>query len=90
MKTIKELNQKLDEIRAKVLKGELQEGQYGIKACKEAILWNEFYHEESLFEQYMTLVQRGLNEMMFNLNMIVACECLVFERLEKKNKEIAQ
>ena len=79
-RTIKELNQQLDEIRVLSKEGELQEGQYGIKACKEAILWNEFYHEESLFEQYMTLVQRGLNEVMFNLNMIVACEELIMER----------
>ena len=36
--------------------------------------------KQSLGEQYVELVQRGLHEVGFNLNMIVACEEIIFER----------
>lgn len=78
MKTIETLNRELDEIRVKSRKGKLQEGLFGIKACKEAIIWREKNMKESLASQYIELVQRGLNdEIGFNLMMIVACEELI-------------
>ena len=80
MKTIETLNKELDEIRIKSRQGKLQTGTFGILACKEAIRWNEQVLKESLGEQYVELVQRGLHEVGFNLHMIVACEELIFER----------
>ena len=77
MKTIETLNRELDLIRVKSRKGKLQDGLFGIKACKEAIIWREKNMKESFASQYIKLVQRGLNEIGFNLNMIVACEELI-------------
>ena len=78
--TIELLNQKLDEIRVKSHKGLLQNGLFGIKACKESILWQEKFMKQPLSHQYIELVQRGMHELGFNLNMIVACEELIFAR----------
>ena len=77
MKTIETLNKELDEIRVKSRNGKLQEGTFGIKACKESIKWVEIYCKESLGKQYVELVRKALIDPFFNLNMIVACEELL-------------
>lgn len=78
-RTLETLNRELDELRVRSRKGQIQEGMFGIKACKESIRWNEKYLHQSFPSQYIELIQRGLYEVGFNLNMIVACEELMNE-----------
>lgn len=76
-RTIKELNDKIEEVRIRVANGELQEGDFGIRACKDSILWEERVMNKSLFEQYWDMIRRASYDYFFNFNMIVACEELM-------------
>ena len=77
MKTITELENELKAIRKGVAKGKYQEGMFGIKECKKAIKWDVDYFKKPLEKTYAELVARGLNEVGFNTNMIVACELMM-------------
>ena len=76
-RTITELEKELQEIRTRAAKGQYEEGTFGLKECKKAIKWNQEHLHESLYDQYLRLIQRGLTEVCFNTIMIVACEQLM-------------
>lgn len=79
MKTITTLEKELKEIRKSASKGNLQNGLFGIKSCKESIKWHCEFEKKSLQELYGELVMRALTELGFNTTMIVACEEMMEE-----------
>ena len=80
MKTITELEKELAHIRKGREKGKWELGDFGFKACKESIKFHCYINNnQPLQEQYAELIKRGLLEIGFNTNMIVACEELMRE-----------
>lgn len=78
-KTITKLEKELNNIRKKVAKGKLLNGEYGINACIQAIGFHCYINGINVNEYYPELIHDGLTDKFFNLNMIVACEILMEE-----------
>ena len=79
-KTITTLEKELAHIRKGRAKGMYENGTFGVKACKESIRFHCYINNnQPLKEYYVELIVRGLTELGFNTNMIVACEELMNE-----------
>lgn len=57
-----------------------EEGDFGIKACKECIKTKQELFGQSLFQQLEEYVERANNEMLFNDAMVLACWELINEQ----------
>ncbi len=50
-----------------------EEGDFGIKACKESIQWSVHFSGKSLYELLEGYVKRANEERFFNDAMVLAC-----------------
>lgn len=71
----------LEQIIEKEKQSRYEDGSYGIKACKESILFNERVLHTDLFTQLTNYVERANNDKFFNRAMVLACWELLQERL---------
>lgn len=51
----------------------VEEGSFGIKACKESIEFSKEYLGKSYYEQLEGFVERANNDVFFNHAMVLAC-----------------
>lgn len=58
-----------------------EKGAYGIKACKESILFDERVLHRDLLTQLNNYVERANNDAFFNKAMVLACWELLQERV---------
>ena len=56
-----------------------ENGNYGIKACKEEILWESKYFKKSLFQLLEEYFNRANEDAFFNRTMVLACWELINE-----------
>lgn len=57
-----------------------EDGQFGIKACKESIEWKKEHCNESYYQQLENFVERANTDILFNKAMVLACWELINER----------
>ena len=69
----------LEQIIEAEKKHRVEGGQFGIKACKECILWY-VEHGEPLYAQLEGYVKRANEDIFFNRAMVLACWELINEQ----------
>lgn len=63
----------LEQILEKEKANRHEEGDFGIKACKESIKWSVHFSGKSLYELLEGYVKRANEERFFNDAMVLAC-----------------
>lgn len=70
----------LEQILAKEKANRHEDGVFGMKACKEHILWIvEAFHED-LFTQLKEYVEKANKDLFFNKALVLACWELINEQ----------
>lgn len=65
--------QTLEQILAEEKQLRHDNGEYGIKACKESIKWRQKVDHESLYQLLEDYVRRANEDVFFNKSMVLAC-----------------
>ena len=73
MKTLEQIINKEQERRS-------ENGMFGIRACKEAIIWERDFCKKSLYQQLEEYVDRANKDCLFNDRMVLACWELINEK----------
>lgn len=76
----KEKKMTLEQIINKEKRNRVEDGQFGVKACKESIKFNVEFFNENLYNLLEEYVQRANNDPFFNKAMVLACWELINEK----------
>jgi hypothetical protein len=69
----------LEQIIIKEKKNRTENGMFGIKACKESIIFDRDFRKKSLYQQLEEYVKRANEDIFFNDAMVLACWELINE-----------
>ena len=69
----------LEQILEKEKARRVEDGIFGIKACKESIVFAKTYFGESYYQQLEEFVERANKDICFNSAMVLACWELINE-----------
>lgn len=69
----------LEQIIEKEKKNRKENGMFGIKACKESIIYERDVFHKSLYQQLEEYVKRANEDVLFNDAMVLACWELINE-----------
>jgi hypothetical protein len=76
MKEYKTLEQILEKEKTR----RQEEGMFGIKACKESIIFEEKYFGKSYYQQLEEMVEKANTDIFFNTAMVLACWELINQK----------